>query len=300
MNMSAPTDGVWTIQRILAWTTEYLSGRGIESARLESELLCAHARQCQRIHLYTDFDVPMTESERARMREYVQQRASREPLAYITGQREFYGRSFEVGTGVLIPRPETETLIDLALEQIPDDEPSHFAEVGFGCGCVAITLAMQKSQCRITACDVSEVCLEYARRNAVIHKVMDRVQFVHGDGVGAICEQLGAVRCDGLVSNPPYVCDHELESLQPEVSDHEPRRALVSGADGLNLIRQLIPQSASLLRPGGWIGLECDPAQCEPVSQLMTEAGILDPQVHRDYRGVDRIVTATYGESRAC
>lgn len=296
MNQTAPTDDVWTIQRILSWTTDYLSERGIESARLEAELLCAHARQCQRIHLYTDFDVPMTDQERARMREYVQRRATREPLAYITGRREFYGRNFDVGVGVLIPRPETETLIDLALEQIPDDRPSHFVEVGFGSGCIAITLALQKPQCTITACDVSEVCCEYAGRNAEIHEVSDRVQFVQGDGVPAIQDHLGDTVCDGLVSNPPYVCDHELASLQPEVSIHEPRRALVSGADGLDLIRQLIPQASGLLRPGGWLGLECDPAQCGPVTELMSQSGLLNPQVHRDYRDTDRIVTAVRGE----
>lgn len=295
MNQPASTNDVWTIQRILAWTTDYLAERGIESARLESELLCAHARQCQRIHLYTDFDVPMTEAERARMREYVQRRASREPLAYITGQREFYGRRFEVGVGVLIPRPETETLIDLALEQIPNDRPAHFAEVGFGSGCIAVTLALQKPQCTITACDVSEVCCEYARRNAEIHEVADRIQFVHGDGVRALREQLGDTPCDGLISNPPYVCDHELESLQPEVLNHEPRRALAAGADGLDVIRELIPQSGELLRPGGWIGLECDPEQCGPVVELMTASGLQQPQVHRDFRDVDRIVTAIAG-----
>ncbi len=297
MNESAPANhDVWTIQRILTWTTEYLAGCGVESARLEAELLCAHARQCQRIHLYTDFDVPLSDAERARMREYVQRRAAREPLAYITGKREFYGRNFEVGVGVLIPRPETETLIDLALEQIPEDRPSHFVEMGFGSGCIAITLAVQRPQCRLTACDVSEVCLEYAERNAEIHGVADRVQFVHGAGVDAIRQQVGETLCDGFVSNPPYVCDHELDGLQPEVATHEPRRALVAGADGLDLIRELIPQSVTLLRPGAWIGLECDPAQCGTVVQLMQDAGLTDPQIHRDFRDVDRIVTAATQE----
>ena len=296
MNEPVATDDVWTVQRILAWTTDYLAKEDIESARLEAELLCAHARQCQRIRLYTDFDVPMTDAERARMREYVQRRAAREPLAYITGKREFYGRDFEVGAGILIPRPETETLIDLALERIPDDRPSTLVEVGFGSGCIAITLAIQKPQCRITACDVSEVCCEYAQRNAAIHGVGDRIEFVHGDGLRSVRHRLDNSLCDGFVSNPPYVCDHELEGLQLEVGLHEPRKALASGADGLDLIRQLIPQSTAVLQPGGWAGIECDPDQCAEVSRLMTEAGMTSVQIHRDFRDVDRIVTAINGE----
>jgi release factor glutamine methyltransferase len=296
MSESAETADVWTVQRILNWTTDYLAERGVESARLEAELLCAHARQCQRIRLYTDFDVPMTDVERARMREYVQRRASREPLAYITGRREFYGRNFEVGTGILIPRPETETLIDLALEQIPDDRPSTFVEVGFGSGCIALTLAIQKPKCRIIASDISEVCLEYAQRNAEVHQVADRVNFVHGDGLHAVKPHLGDSLCDGFVSNPPYVCDHEFEQLQPEVGLHEPRKALLSGPDGLELIRQLVSQAGPILRPDGWVGMECDPAQCASVSQLMSEAGLTSTQIHRDYRNVDRIVTARNGE----
>jgi len=296
MNEPVSTDDVWTVQRILTWTTDFLAKGGIESARLEAELLCAHARQCQRIRLYTDFDVPMTDVERARMREYVQRRSGREPLAYITGRREFYGRQFEVGRGILIPRPETETLIDLALEQIPDDRPSTFVEVGFGSGCIAITLAVQKPKCRIIAGDISEVCCEYAQRNAEIHKVDDRITFIHGDGLHAVKQQLGDSVCDGFISNPPYVCAHEFKELQPEVGLHEPRKALLSGADGLDLIRKLIPQSVTILRHGGWVGIECDPSQCAPISQLMSDVGLTAAQVHRDYRDVDRIVTATNGE----
>jgi len=296
MSESAPVDDIWTVERILNWTADYLTKCGVESARLEAELLCAHARQCQRIRLYTDYDVPLTDVERARMRDYVQRRAAREPLAYITGKREFYGRNFEVGAGILIPRPETETLIDLALEQIPDDRPSTFCEVGFGSGCIAITLAVQKPKCRIIAGDVSEVCCEYAQRNAAIHSIGDRIDFVHGDGLRALRPRLGDSLCDGFVSNPPYVCEHEMQDLQPEVGRHEPRTALLSGADGLDLIRQLIPDAATMLKPGGWLGLECDPAQCSKVEELLGDAGFVNIRTHRDHRDVDRIVTATNGK----
>ena len=296
MSESAPTDDVWTVERILGWTTDYLAKGGVESARLEAELLCAHARNCQRIRLYTDYDVPLSDTERARMREIVQRRAAREPLAYITGRREFYGRNFEVGSGILIPRPETETLIDLALEQIPDDRPSLFAEVGFGSGCIAITLAIQKPLCRIIASDISEVCCQFALRNAGTYGVEDRIQLIHGNGLQAILALQGENECDGFISNPPYVCDHELAGLEPEVSQHEPATALVSGTDGLNLIRELIPDAQKLLKPGGWMGLECDPAQCDEVSRLMGESHLQQAKIHRDFRDVNRIVTAVNGE----
>jgi release factor glutamine methyltransferase len=296
MNESAPVDDVWTVERILSWTTDYLAKCGVESARLESELLCAHARQCQRIRLYTDYDVPLTDAERARMRDYVQRRASREPLAYITGKREFYGRNFEVGAGILIPRPETETLIDLALEQIPEDRPSTYCEVGFGSGCIAITLAIQKPKCRIIAGDISEVCCEYAQRNALIHSIGNRIEFVHGNGLTALKPRSEDSLFDGLVSNPPYVCEHEVKALQPEVGRHEPRTSLVSGADGLDLIRRMIPDAAKMLKPGGWLGLECDPAQCSEIEGLLRNSRFLHVRTHRDHRNVDRIVTAVNGD----
>jgi len=299
MSESAPTDDVWTVERILGWTTDYLAKVGVDSARLEAELLCAHARDCQRIRLYTDYDVPLSDAERARMREFVQRRAAREPLSYITGRREFYGRNFEVGPGILIPRPETETLIDLVLDQIPDDRPSLFAEVGFGSGCIAITLAVQKPLCQIIASDISEVCCEYALRNATTYGVDDRIQFIQGNGLQAVLAMQGENECDGFVSNPPYVCDHELAGLAPEVSQHEPSSALVSGSDGLDLIRELIPDAQKLLNSGGWLGLECDPAQCDEVSRLMLESQLQHVAIHRDFRDVNRIVTAVNGASDA-
>jgi len=291
MSGAADEDDVWTVQRILSWTTDYLAKNGIDAARLEAELLCAHARRCQRIRLNTDFDVPMTEPERARMRKYVRRRAAREPLAYITGGREFYGRDFEVGPGILIPRPETETLIDLALDRIPNTGDQTIAEVGFGSGCIAITLAIQRPEITIVGSDISETCLEFAGRNAATHNVANRLRLVQGAGLGPVIATIDGRSLDGVISNPPYVCDHELAGLQPEVAQHEPSEALVAGSDGLDVIRTLIPEAAAALRPGGWIALECDPAQCSAVQRMVTDSGFTDVCIHRDHRTVDRIVT---------
>ena len=235
-NQPASAD-VWTVRRILEWTAGFLKQKGVESPRLEAELLLAHARQCQRIRLYTDMDNELTEAQRTQMRESVQRRAKREPLAYIIGSREFYGRSFEVGQGVLIPRPETETLVDVCLERIPKDEPRTIAEVGFGSGCVAITIARQRPLCRVVATDLSERAMAIASRNVQKLEVADRVTFWQV----TCCNRcwLAASIFDGLVSNPPYIRDDERDSLQPEVVQHEPAEALFSGVDGLDIVRRI-------------------------------------------------------------
>lgn len=289
---AASTDDAWTVQRILQWTTDFLAKKQMESPRLEAELLLAHARQCQRINLYTDFETLLTDGERARMRDFVQRRAKREPLAYITGRKEFYGRDFAVGAGVLVPRPETETLVDRCLEHIPRDVPQRICEIGFGSGCVAVTLAKQRPQLTIVACDTSADALKFASQNAATHNVEQRVELVLGDGFEAI-QSVTTELFDGIVSNPPYVCEGELAGLAPEVARYEPHEALVSGVDGLSLIRQLIRDARGVLRPGGWMALEVDAAQCPTVTGLFQDSGFADVITHKDLFGNDRIVEAT-------
>lgn len=289
---TAPTDDVWTVQRILQWTTDFLKQKQVESPRLESELLLAHARGCQRIRLYTDLLSPLTDDERIRMREFVKRRANREPLSYITGQREFYGRNFFVGKGVLIPRPETETLIDIGLERIPAQQSSRICEVGFGSGCISITLAKQRPLLQSVATDISPLAMEFATRNVELHEVEDRVRLLAGDGFAPVRDS-GEAPFDGIVSNPPYIREDELTELEPEVAVHEPTEALVSGEDGLTLTRTLIAEAPSLLKPGGWIILELDPAQCDTAAELLSAAGFVKAGIHNDLSGLDRIVTAS-------
>lgn len=289
---AASTDDLWTVQRILQWTTDYLGGRGVESPRLEAELLLAHARNCRRINLYAEFDVELTDAERSVMRDFVKRRASREPLAYITGHREFYGRDFQVGPGVLVPRPETETLVDVCLERIPENSRSTVCEVGFGSGCVAVTLAKQRAATTIVATDISEAAYEFATLNVAAHKVAPQVELRVGDAFAPLGTEFDQ-SLDGIVSNPPYVRCDELSALAPEVSVHEPGNALVSGQDGLDLIRQLIEQSKRYLKPGGWIALEFDPAQADTVRQLLAAASYSDIKVLKDLSGDDRVAVAT-------
>jgi release factor glutamine methyltransferase len=293
---SAPTPASetdrWTVQRILEWTAGFLKQKGVESPRLEAELLLAFARKCPRIRLYTDFTEPLSDEQRAVMRELVQRRAKREPLAYLVGTREFYGRSFEVGPGVLIPRPETETLIDVCLERIPSDTASHVVEVGFGSGCISITLARQRPQCHVTATDISSTAVSIASRNVDRHAVKDRVVLMQGDCLEPLLNS--GMRFEGLVSNPPYIREDERDSLQPEVAVHEPAEALFAGTDGLDVVRRLIQQAPGILKPGAFLAMELDPSQCAEVTALVSAAGFTAARVHRDLAGLDRIVEATF------
>jgi release factor glutamine methyltransferase len=289
---ASSTEG-WTVQRILEWTTTFLKQKGVESARLEAELLLAHARKCQRIRLYTDFGTLLTDEERAIMRELVQRRAKREPLAYIVGTREFYGRSFEVGPGILIPRPETETLVDACLELIPKEEPREILEVGFGSGCIAITIAKQRPQCAVVATDISDIAAQVAARNSEKLGVTTQVTLLQGDTLEPV-KNCGR-RFDGLVSNPPYIREDERDSLQPEVAAHEPGTALFAGADGLNVVRRIIAQAPEFLKPGAFLSMELDPAQCEPVSGMLEAAGFESVTIRRDLCGNERVVTGVFG-----
>lgn len=285
----------WTVQRILEWTASFLKQKGVESPRLEAELLLAHARKCPRIRLYTDFNELLTDDERAVMREHVQRRAKREPLAYIVGSREFYGRSFEVGQGVLIPRPETETLVDVCLERIPKSEPREIVEVGFGSGCICVTIAKQRPQCSVIATDISNTAMEIAGRNVKKHGLEGRVTLLSGDTLDPL-KNLGR-KIDGLVSNPPYICEHERAELSPEVGVHEPSEALFAGVDGLDVVRKIIAQAPAVLKSGAFLALELDPAQCQMVSEWLQKAGFSDTQIRKDLSGNDRIVEAIFASA---
>jgi release factor glutamine methyltransferase len=286
----------WTVQRILEWTAGFLKQKGIESPRLESELLLAHARKCPRIRLYTEFTALLTDDERVIMRELVQRRAKREPLAYIVGTREFYGRSFDVEAGVLIPRPETETLIDVCLERIPRDEPREIIEVGFGSGCIAVTIAKQRPQCSVIATDTSSAAMKIASRNVEKHGVTGRVTLLAGDALEPL-RNCGR-QFDGLVSNPPYIRDDERPGLQPEVGLHEPAEALYAGADGLDVVRKIVSQAPAFMKPGAFLALELDPSQCAAVTTLLIDAGFQSATTRRDLSGNDRIVEATFMAGR--
>ncbi|RMG41967.1 MAG: peptide chain release factor N(5)-glutamine methyltransferase [Planctomycetota bacterium] len=294
----------WTVGRILKWTTEYLRKHGSDSPRLDAEILLAHARRCPRIRLYAEYDQPVGEAERALLRDLVRRRAASEPVAYLVGHREFFSLDFEVTPAVLIPRPETETLVMAALDALRDVREPWILDLCTGSGCVAITLAVQRPDAHVVATDLSAEALEVARRNAARHEVTERVTFLQGDlfaplpipgasqptDAGAASAPVVPATFDVVVANPPYVADTDFETLPPDVRLHEPHAALLAGPDGLTVIRRIVAEGPAFVRPDGWLILEIDPGQKESVERLMQLSGFVDITTRPDTARRPRVV----------
>lgn len=269
-----------SLMDVLRLSTDYLAQHGSGSPRLDAELLLAHALGVRRLDLYLAHDRPLREPELAEARELVRRRATGEPVAYITGTREFYSRAFAVTPAVLVPRPETETLVEVAhaaLRALHSNagQPGTsatvpavpiVADLGTGSGCVAVTLAAEDAQLRVIATDVSTDALDVARRNARAHDVEECVTFVQGDWGAALDETV-----DLVVSNPPYVSSDELASTMRDVRDFEPHLALDGGDDGLDAYRRLIPSLRDRMRSGGRVLLEVDPRRADAVADIASE-----------------------------
>jgi len=293
----------WTLLRLLNWTTGYFRRAGIENPRLNAEVLLAAVANVQRIMLYARFDEELAAEKRARFRELVRRRAEGEPVQYLLGRAEFYGRTFRVTPAALIPRPETELLVNVCLEKLPEEASGMWAaDIGTGCGAIAVTLACERPGLRLAATDSSPDALELARENARRHGVADRILF----GQGHLCEALPAELASGdwplalVASNPPYIPSAQIEELQREVRDHEPRAALDGGPDGLRVIRELIPAAARVLSPGGWLVLELGEGQAEPVRKQVAATPSLEPQrveIVRDGR-CERILAVRKAQRR--
>jgi release factor glutamine methyltransferase len=281
---------VWTIQALLKWTADYLRTKGVESARLESEVLLAHVLNCPRIELIARSLEQPADAERARFRELIKRRVEGWPVAYLVGTKEFYLLKFEVSPAVLVPRPETETLVLEALRLLkPLREPT-VLDLGTGSGCIAVSVAHQKKDARVTAADVSPDALEVAARNAQRHGVADRVTFLQGDLFAPV--PAGGT-FDLVVSNPPYVTPTELAALAPDVREHEPRLALDGGPDGLAFYRRIAAGVGPLLKPGGWLLLEIGATQDEAVRAVLGERAELEPgPTLKDGNKLPRVVTA--------
>jgi len=281
-------DDVWTVGRLLGWTTEWLTGKGSEAPRLEAEVLLAHVRGCQRIALYTAFDTPVAEAERGRFRELVKRRGEGEPVAYLVGSREFFSLPFRVTPAVLVPRPETEGLVIRVLDLCRPQSAPRIVDVGTGSGVIAITLAKHLPQAKITATDISPAALAVARDNAGRHGVADRIEFLECD---LLDHPQAAGPWDVMVSNPPYVREDEFESLPRDVRLHEPKAALVSGPSGVEIIERLAALATERLVPGGWLLCEIGPAAAAE-AVLAKQAGLTAEPTIADFAGLPRIVQA--------
>jgi release factor glutamine methyltransferase len=270
---------------VLAVTTEHFRAQGIPSPRLDAELLLAHALGLSRIKLYLEFDRPLSEEELATLRPLVRRRAAREPLAWVLGSKGFHAHDFAVGPGTLVPRPDTETLVELALAWIPEDEdPVYVADVGSGTGCIGLSVAAARPGVRLFALDLSDVALATTRKNVEALGLGARVAVLRSDLLAGVPT---GRPIDWVLSNPPYIPSGDIDGLAPEVSRHEPRLALDGGVDGLEVYRRLIPQAASRARKG--VILEIGQGQQAAVGAMLEAAG-LEVETREDLAGIVRVV----------
>ena len=282
--------GPWTILEVVNWTAARFTERGLDSPRLDAELLAAHAFGLERIQLYAQFDRPLASDELSQLRELVRRRQGGEPVAYITGRKEFWSLELGVDRRVLIPRPETELAVEEVLSLVPPADaglPSpRLCDVGTGSGAIAIALKKERPEATVLATDISTEALGLARANA--ERLGLTVDFRHGDLTSGLDPN---EPLDVLVANLPYIPAADIAALAPEVR-HEPALALDGGADGLHLVRRLIATAPAFLIPGGALVLEIGAGQADQTAALCTAAGLLDVTRRRDLHGIERVVRA--------
>jgi release factor glutamine methyltransferase len=279
----------WTVRRIAAWMQADFTRRGIESARLDADLLLAHALGLKRIALYLDPERPLDERELAAVRALVERRRKREPIAYILGEREFYGRRFEVSADVLVPRPDTETLVESAKVFLAGDAPEGaLLDLCTGSGAVAVTLAAECPDRSVVGSDISRPALAVAQKNVAQHGLEARVELRLGD-LFAVCREGEHFAC--ITVNPPYIATVEIETLAPDVRDFEPRLALDAGADALAFYRRLAREAPARLVAGGALLVEVGIHQADAVAALFRESKLVEVGSARDLNGVARVVS---------
>jgi release factor glutamine methyltransferase len=285
---------VWTIAHLLSWTRDYFQRSGVESARLCAEILLAHALQCERIQLYTRFEEIPPEAALARFRDLVKQAATGRPIAYLTGTKEFFSLPFEVSPDVLIPRPETEILVERTIDLVRKSlaRGDAILDLGTGSGCIAVSLARHLPAARLYASDISEAALVVARQNAARHGVAERIEFRCGDLFDAWAAPGDQPPLfDIIACNPPYVAS-DGAPIARNVGDFEPHLALFAGRDGLDVIRRLAAAAPRWLKPGGHLLLEIGFDQAHAVRSLLAGATWQDMVTYRDGAGHERVVHA--------
>ena len=280
----------WTVRRILGWTTQHFEKLGLDSPRLTAELLLAHVLHVSRVRLYTNLELPLEASELAGVRSLIQRRTAGEPTSYLTGTREFYGRTFAVDARVLVPRPETELLVEAVLQAFPRDAEVRVLDLCTGSGCVGITVAMERPRARVLATDASPGAVEVARANATALGAGDRFEARLGDLLAPV---QGEAPFDVIVANPPYVPAGQLPTLSAEVR-REPRLALDGGPDGLDVVRRIAGEAPTWLVPGGLLALEIGDGQGPAVHSLLEAAGYGSVRIERDLARHDRLALGTH------
>jgi len=286
----------WTIKDLLDVTSGYLRKKEIESPRLSAEILLAHQLKISRVQLYLRFDQPLHDREIAGYRSLIKRRLSREPLQYITGTQEFWSLEFNVGPEVMIPRPESELLVEQVVSlplkgRLPEQRNPRILDLGTGSGALAIALARELEGAFILATDISGEALTLARLNAKKHGVQERIEFIQSDVWEAFQDQNPMF--DVVLSNPPYIASETIDALAPEVRDYEPRVAFDGGEEGMFFIREIITEGPGHVKPGGWILLEMDPEQTTKAFTLIEKGKYYGEKIRiKDYSRHYRVVMA--------
>lgn len=280
-----------TVLEVIQKSADFLAKKGVDSPRLQTELLLAHVLQMPRMKLYLNFERQLSDPELDSLRKLVQRRGQREPLQHLVGTTSFCGQEIAVNRHVLIPRPETELLAEAGWEFLStlNPQPSTALDFGTGSGCIAIAVAAKCPTALLVAMDVSPEALSTAQQNAAKNNVSDRIEFRQGDGFAAL---KAGEQFDLILSNPPYIASAEIETLQPEVRDHDPRSALDGGADGLDFYRRLAAESGPFLKPQGKIMLEFGEGQAGEIGAIFAAHGWTVAAIRADYTQRQRFLIA--------
>jgi len=284
----------WTIQKLLSWVTEYFTGKGVDSPRLSAEWLLCYVLGVKRIELYTQFNKVIGQEQLSQLHELVKRAGTHEPIAYLTGKKEFYSLEFEITKDCLIPRPETELLVERTIEFLRTRNGEQFVcDLCTGSGCVAVAIARNFAGCRIVATDISDAALAIAEKNVAKHGLMNRIKLLQGDLFEPVISGLGPAKFDLIVCNPPYVSEPDYEKLAPNVKDFEPKSALAAGRDGLDIIKRIIADANQYLKPTGTLMLEIGNEQGNAIHKLLETAGYFDTvKIDKDYSNLDRLAVA--------
>ena len=280
-----------TVLEAIQKSTDFLAKKGVESPRLQTELLLAHQLKMPRMKLYLNFDRGLTAPETDALRELIKRRAAREPLQHITGSTNFCGHEIAVSRHALIPRPETELLAELGWKLLAACHSPLITALDFGTGtgCIAIALAAKCPNAKITALDISAEALALAKQNALQNQVVERTKFLLGDGFAAL---KGKTQFDLIISNPPYIASAEIATLEPEVKDFDPRGALDGGTDGLDFYRRLATEAKPFLKPDGKIMVEFGDGQADAIQKIFELEKWLVEAVQTDYNQRARMLVA--------
>lgn len=279
---------VWTISSLLNWTVNYFKSKNIQFARLDAEVLLSHVLRQERIYLYVHFDEPMEQNELNKFREYVKKRAQHVPIAYIIGEREFMGLPFKVTKDTLIPRPDTEILVENVLNNVDKDKEIEIVDIGTGSGAIILSLLVNLPKAQGKTVDISSKAIEVAKENAVNLQVNDRCEFFVGD----LFAPLNDNKFDVIVSNPPYIPQKDIATLEDDVKEYEPVSALTDGGDGLSYYRRLLSEGKAYIKENGFIALEIGIYQSNDVKQIAMDNGWKNIKIIKDYAGIDRVVLA--------